>query len=421
MTMIDDKRERSKGWIASVLALLFVFLLFTQYSCVRGPKPPITTREKAFVWVPVESLSIASDNLSVSSFLEALNKSIAYYRKVPGSRIYRFGQYNVSASQLVQAYTALNLYAVSHPSWHAISDYIHGHFIALKCVGYRGDGALLFTGYYEPQVRGSLKKNEHFTHPLYSLPDDLVHVDLKSFGLNLPYKRLTGRLAGNTVKPYFNRHEIDFENKLSGRGLELVWLEDLVECFFIHVQGSAEIILPDGHTMNVNYAGSNGQPYRSIGALLIDEGIIPKEKMSMNAIYEYLHEHPSEVERVLSHNPSYVFFRVVKNGPVGSLGVVLTPCRSVAADPKFFPPGALGFVRICKSADRKHCGGKEGFLFERLVLIQDRGGAIKGPGRIDYYWGKGRKAGEIAGSFKPWGEFYLMVPELPVFSKRSEP
>ncbi len=395
----------------TVLALLFALFSILQYACAPRPKPlVVTSREKAFVEVPIRSLPLKEDDLPVSSFLRAMDKSIAYYRRVPARKVFYFGVEGFSACELVDSYSGLKEYAEMHPRWPAISAYICEHFKALRCVGYRGDGRLLFTGYYEPRVRGSLKKGGKFLYPLYSLPSDLVHVDLESFGLKCPLKRLTGRLEGNTVKPYFTRHEIDFEKKLEGKGLELVWLDDPVDCFFIHIQGSAEVVLADGGRMSVNYAGSNGMRYKSIGAFLIDKGVISREKMSMKAIYEYLHEHPSEIEKVLSYNPSYVFFRVVEKGPVGSLGVVLTPCRSVAADPRFFPPGALGFVEICRSGERKPCNDRHDYLFKRLVFIQDRGGAIKGPGRIDYYWGKGEKAGEIAGGFKPWGEFYVILP-----------
>ena len=402
---------RSKNSIFAGLALIFVLILFIEYSCVRRVPPPvITTREEAFKKVDIKKLSLKADDFSVSSFITALERSISYYRKVPPNRIYHFGQYSIKASQLADTYESLKDYAHLNRSWPTIANYIEDHFEALKCKGLRGDGKLLFTGYYEPRVSGSLKKTSKFSYPLYSLPDDLVYVDLISFGLKDSKRRLTGRLDGRTVKPYFTRHEIDFEGKLAGKKLELVWLEDIVDCFFIHVQGSAEIVLRNGSTMSVNYAGSNGRPYKSIGALLINEGIIPREKMSMEAIYQYLHSHPSEIERILSYNPSYVFFRKVKNGPVGSIGVILTPKRSVAADPKFFPPGALSFIKICKSEDRNLCNNENSVAFRRLVFIQDRGGAIKGPGRIDYYWGKGKEAGNIAGSFKPWGEFYILVP-----------
>ncbi len=404
--------KRSKGRITAVLAFLFIFVLIAVYSCVRAPKPVITTREEAFTRIPVNSLSLRADDLSVSSFLQALDGSLVYYRKVPPIRKFFFGRFSLTACELVEAYEALKEYATNNPSWSDIEAYIDVHFDALKCTGYRSDGKLLFTGYYEPSVYGSLKQTKRFKYPLYSLPDDLIYVDLKSFKVKSSKKKLVGRLDGRIVRPYYTRHEIDFEKKLRGKGYELVWLDDLVDCFFIQVQGSAEILLPDGQKMSINYAGSNGHPYRSIGALLINEGIIPKDKMSMDAIYKYLHEHPFEIERILSHNPSYVFFRKVKDGPVGSLGVILTPCRSVAADPRFFPPGALSFVKICKTGDRSLCGNIGTVAFQRLVFIQDRGGAIKGPGRIDYYWGKGRGAGKIAGAFKPWGEFYLLVPKL---------
>ncbi len=411
-----ESKKRREG-VRAVLALLIACTLLASFSCVRAPRPKISTREEAFKKVSIEDLRLEADPLSIKSFLTALKGSISYYEKVPPTRIYHFGRYMVTADKLLRSYKSLRDYAEAHPSFRLISRFIKTHFDALKCNGYRGDGRLLFTGYYEPRVPGSLKKTGRFVYPLYSLPDDLIYVDLKSFGFQSPKKRLTGRIDGRMVRPYFTRYEIDFEKKLAGKGYELVWLDDIVDCFFIHVQGSAEIVLPDGNTISVNYAGSNGHPYKSIGALLIDEGKIPREKMSMEAIYTYLHAHPSEIKRVLSCNSSYVFFRKVKNGPIGSIGIILTPRRSVAADPKFFPPGALAFVRVCSSPDRNGCGRNNAIEFKHMVFIQDRGGAIKGPGRIDYYWGKGKKAGNIAGSFKPWGEFFVFVPRDESFSR----
>lgn len=395
-------------WKFILLTCFLVGVLFT--GCAPWIRRPVTSPEEAFRVVNIADLALEKDERTVESFLEALEKSIEYYQKVSPEKLYQFGSYKATARELQNAYLALQAYCQKHPQWKSISGYIRKHFIGLQANGLKRDGNVLFTGYYEPRVRGSLKKTSEFCYPLYKLPSDLVYVDLEAFGPEYPKKRLVGRVSSRNVRPFYTRREIDFEHKLMNCGCELVWLSDIVDTFFIHIQGSAEIVLRDGSTLNVNYASSNGHPYRSIGALLINEGKISRDEMSMNAIYEYLHRHPDEMEGILSYNPSYVFFRKVKKGPMGSLGVVLTPRRSIATDPYFFPQGAMAFIetrRTVKGISGNVRGEK---LLDRFVFNQDCGGAIRGPGRVDYYWGKGKTAGEIAGSFKPWGKLFFFFP-----------
>jgi len=216
-------------------------------------------------------------------------------------------------------------------------------------------------------------------------------------------------MRNGELVPYYSREEIDQKRVLEGRGLEIAWLKDPVDLFFLHVQGSGQILLTDGSALRVGYAASNGRPYRSIGRLLLDEGKIPEGEMSLSALVEYLHRHPEEQTRILNHNESYIFFRVVADGPLGSLDQVLTPGRSVATDPRLYPPGALAYLVSRKPVPGAADGEIAWEPMERFVLNQDSGGAIRGPGRVDLFWGSGANAGRLAGKIRqPVRLFFLL-------------
>ena len=212
--------------------------------------------------------------------------------------------------------------------------------------------------------------------------------------------------------PYYSRKEIE-AGALSEKGLELAWLKSPVDVAFLHIQGSGRLRLKDGGHLTVGYSTSNGHTYRSIGRFMLDRGLLTKEEMSMQAIQRYLSDHPEAVTGILNHNPSYIFFRPLKTGPVGNIGVPLTPGRSLALDSKRFPKGALGFISC-----RKPTLGPEGEItewrkFSRFVVNQDTGGAIKGPGRADIFWGSGPYAEAAAGHLKHEGALYLLIQKPP--------
>jgi membrane-bound lytic murein transglycosylase A len=284
----------------------------------------------------------------------------------------------------------------------------------VQAPGRNGQGSVLFTGYYEAVLRGSPVPTEQYTYPLYSRPDDLLHIDLAHFRPEWSGERLIARYDNGQVLPYFTRHEIDIEGKLRGRRLELVWLPDIVDGFFLHIQGSGRIHLTNGQSMRVNYAASNGHPYRSIGTLLLDEGRLSPNAISMQRLRDYLRTNPEDRYRVMTHNPRYIFFRQVDRGPVGSLGLTLVPGRSVALDPRIFPPAGLAFIRTQQPVlDAKHqvVGWKP---MHRFVFNHDTGSAITGPGRLDVFWGSGAAAEAAAGHLKHEGVLVFLL-------KRSAP
>jgi membrane-bound lytic murein transglycosylase A len=264
----------------------------------------------------------------------------------------------------------------------------------------------LVTGYYEPVLAGSRTQSAHFASPLYRVPSDLLVIDLASVYPELASLRLRGKLQGRRVVPYPTRGEVSGGNLLAGQ--ELLWVDDPVEAFFLQVQGSGRIRFEDGTTIRVGFADQNGHPYKSIGRWLIEQGELAPDQASMQGIKAWVARNPTRVRELLDTNPSFVFFRELPlgdpaAGPVGALGVPLTPRRSVAADPRYIPLGAPIVLATTDPVTRAPLA--------RPLLVQDTGGAIRGPLRFDFFWGPGAEAGEIAGRQRYDGSAWLLVPK----------
>ena len=264
----------------------------------------------------------------------------------------------------------------------------------------------LFTGYYEPTVRGSLAPVGGYRHALYRRPPELVEVSLGAFRGDLEGRRIAGTVAAGRLLPFADRSRID-QGALVGRGLELVWLEDPVDAFFLHIQGSGRVELREGGVIRVGYAGQNGHAYFAIGRELVARGALTVEEVSMQSIRAWLASHPDEAAVVMARNPSYVFFRRVESdGPIGSFGVELTAERSLAVDRRYVPLGAPVWLETSLPAGE----AAEEALWRRLMLAQDTGGAIRGAVRGDVYWGSGARAEELAGRMRQEGRLWLLLP-----------
>ncbi|HET9023764.1 MAG TPA: MltA domain-containing protein [Burkholderiaceae bacterium] len=264
----------------------------------------------------------------------------------------------------------------------------------------------LVTGYYEPLLRGSRKPSPKYRVPIYRVPDDLIAVDLSSVYPELAGLRLRGKLQGRKLVPYAARGEIDTSNTLKGQ--ELLWVDDPIDAFFLHVQGSGRVQLDDGRIARLGYGDSNGHPYRSIGRWLVDQGELKIEQASMQGIKAWAALNPQRLARLLEQNPSFVFFRELPlgdpaAGPKGALGVPLTPHASLAVDTRFIP---LGVPILLSSTDPA-----TGVAFTRPMMAQDTGTAIRGPLRFDYFWGFGAEAGERAGRQKHEGSAWMLAPK----------
>lgn len=264
----------------------------------------------------------------------------------------------------------------------------------------------LFTGYYEPEVRGARAPGGSYQTPLLGLPTDMVQLDLGAFDPALKGHHIVGRMDHGSLLPYWDRAAIE-AGALNRQRLGLVWLADPVDAFMLQIQGSGRIDLPDGKVVRVSYAGQNGRPYVPIGRVLAERGEIPLEQVTMQSISAWLHAHPDQAAEVMNQNPSFVFFREVigerpEDGPSGALGAALIPGRSAAVDRSYIPLGAPLWVDTTDPLS--------GAKFQRLMLAQDIGGAIQGPIRADVFWGWGKDAEERAGKMHAPGSAVVLLP-----------
>lgn len=303
----------------------------------------------------------------------------------------------------------------------------------------RGAPVGLFTGYYEPSLRGSRRRHGPYRTPLYRTPRDLVSVDLGAFREDLAGRRIAGRVRDGRLLPYPERSAIA-SGALEGRDLEIVWVDDPVDAFFLHIQGSGRVVMEDGSVLRLGYAGQNGHPYTAIGRELVARGALALEEVSMQSIRRWLAEHPEEAPEVMAANASFVFFRTLDGpGPLGSLGVPLTPGRSLAVDRTFLPlgapvwlsgwmpepaapeeasqrsrPPALDAGEPTSHPDEAGAGPPSTDAgrrpLRRLLVAQDTGGAIRGPVRGDLFWGPGDRAAATAGRMKHEGRLWLLLP-----------
>lgn len=263
----------------------------------------------------------------------------------------------------------------------------------------------LITGYYEPKLYGSRVKTSRFRYPLYSAPDDLLTIDLSEVYPQLKDLRLRGRLQGNRVVPYYNRGEID-NGMAPLDGHVLFWVDNAIDLFFLQIQGSGRIELPDGNLIKVGYADQNGHPYSSLGKKLVEIGAFKMEESSMQNIKLWAQKNPDKLDKMLAQNPSYVFFRELPtnlSAPLGALGVPLTNEYSMAVDPRTIPLGAPVFLSTTYPNTTEP--------LNRLMLAQDTGGAIRGAVRGDFFWGFGEQAGTQAGRMKQTGQMWVLFPK----------
>lgn len=272
------------------------------------------------------------------------------------------------------------------------ADFFSRYFEAIQI----GDGKAFVTGYFEPEISASRTRGGMYQTPIYRRPPDLIDVDLGLFADSLKGKTIRGRVDGRKLIPYADRAQID-AGVLAGQGLEMAWAADPVELFFLEVQGSGRLRLPDGSIMRVGYDGQNGRDYTGIGKLMKDRGLI--QAGSMQDIVAWLRANPEQGRAIMQENRSYVFFRELAGaGAVGALGITVTPEATVAADPRFVPLGAP----VILSLDRAEPNG--------VWIAQDTGGAIKGANRFDSFWGAGERARAIAGGMSARGSALVLLP-----------
>ncbi len=276
--------------------------------------------------------------------------------------------------------------------------FFRGYFEAAEI----GAGEAFATGYFEPQILGSRVRRPGYDVPIYAKPADLLDAN--------PFtgEKGRGRVEGDDYVLYHERAEI-VDGALAGRGLEIGWAADPIDLFFLHIQGSGRLLLPDGGVMRIGYAGQNGREYVAIGRIMKERGLLGPGQTSMQGIVAWLRDHPEEGRAIMRENKSYIFFRELTGpGPIGAMGHPVTPRATVAADPKFVPLGAPVFL----SVDKPVASG--------LWVAQDTGGAIKGANRFDTFWGAGEEAKRIAGGMQANGRAYVLLPKGAVARLNTE-
>ncbi|MCE5262371.1 MAG: murein transglycosylase A [Deltaproteobacteria bacterium] len=373
------------------------------------PAPPVPPKTIApLTLVPDDHLPFFDDDMDRESLEVAIEKSLQYYRRAAARAPVWTGTGSVTVADLQDSLIALREILRNSDTAEARQSRIRETFDVYQSAG-DGRNGVLFTGYFESKLKGSLTKTDEYRYPIYRVPDDAVTVNLGKFRERYKSEQLVGRVKNGELIPYYSRSEIDQQGVLSGRNLEIVWVNDRIDLFFMHTQGSGKIELTDGSLLQVGYAAKNGRPFQSVGNYMLKEGKIAPEQLSYREIKKYLREHPDELTEILGYNESYIFFRIVEGGPVGAIGEILTPGRSIATDPDFFPKGALAFIRMRKPIMDPDGNVKFWVPYTRFVVNQDAGGAIKGAGRVDLFCGYGPEAEMVAGSLKEAGQLYFLV------------
>ncbi len=285
------------------------------------------------------------DDRDLDSLRAAIVESKSYLAKLPPDRVVGEQPRRLTANEVLASLLAFEQLLDQWACAPCLARELRARFELVPSSADPRLAEILFTGYYQPVIEGSPVPTAEYRYPLYGKPTDLVTAEQVTVGPAMQVETVFGRVEGEQFMPYYTRREIDQLGALRGRGLELAWVKDPVDLFFLQIQGSGIIRFPDGAQRGVGYTAQNGWPYRSIGRWLIDNGKLSKDEMSMQRLRRYLAEHPSERDEIFAYNESYVFFRELRDGPLGSLGVPVTAGRSVATDSRLFPKGALALIQ----------------------------------------------------------------------------
>ncbi|MBE9077453.1 MltA domain-containing protein [Romeria aff. gracilis LEGE 07310] len=379
-----------KNFILSLLGLA-VALLLSGFGAIalEAPQPVLVPTAPE---TPLAD-SLLSQGNSRQTLIDAVNQSLAYMR-TPGS-VTAYQDYAISGITHRRVQRSLERFrqlVLLIRSPEVLQRAVSREFEFYRSVGQDGDGAVIFTGYFEPTYAASRVPTEEFRYPLYRAPADLA----------------------DWPDPHPTRADLEGPDGLQGsqgplKGLELVWLRSRLEAFLVQVQGSARLQLTDGTTLSVGYAGRTNYDYSSVGRALIDDGVFAEDELSLPLLMAYFEENPQALDEYLPRNRRFVFFRETGGSPaIGSLGFPVTAGRSIATDKSMMPPGALALVTL-PLPQRQPDGSWKTERISRFVLDQDTGGAIRGPGRVDLFIGTGVEAGEQAGLINHTGELYYLL------------
>lgn len=375
------------NFFMSFFKSLFFFFLFSVSLFASSPWVKISDIEKQ----PYFGDITKKERLAL---LDGVNDSISYLKR-PSSKF----NYPVSEMSHERVYKSLRRFKElleGSLEGDRLDKKIKAEFDVYKSIGKNEKSQVLFTGYYEPLYKGSLVKSDEFPYPLYKVPQDLV-LDKKN--------KVLGRMAkdGKIVSRYWTRHEIDHKNKLKDQNLEIVYLRSLYQVYMAQLQGSVAVKLDDREIMHLGYKARNQSTVGfSLAKELFNDGVLTKKELLPHIIAGYFEKNPNHIKKYLEKNTSYVFFTEKKNGPMGALSIRVQSCHSLALDYKIFPKGSIAFV------DLKLYKDKQNHSFRHFAFNQDTGGAIKGPGRCDIFFGTGQEAEKKANEMFSYGSLYFL-------------
>lgn len=392
-----------------VFLLLLMVVLNLNCQRIKTLTPLIETIHPALIPLSPDEYPSFSDHGGKDVFKQALKNQIAYFSRLKQPTFYSWDRKTISSTTL-QATLKKFLRILEDDGVRDWNQQIREHFDVYQSTGEKGDGTVIFTGYYIPQLKGSLEMDEEYSYPLYRLPDDLIIKEYKADG-----SKKALRIENGKEHPYYTRKQIDQEGVLQGKGYEIAYLKDPLDCYTLHVQGSGTLLFPDGTTLNLHFSGSNYYPYHSLREEMLKDGVLSPENASMESIRTYFSDHPDQLQPYLNRNERYTFFKMGKGEIVGCLGLELTPERSIAIDKQIFPAGALSYIVTTVPAVNTSMDVERYVPWSRFVLNQDEGGAIKGSHRVDIFWGTGDRAKAVASHMKQPGElYYLIAKESPL-------
>lgn len=398
-------------WIVLLLAACTAWLEAPGHppgAATPSATAPLPTPARPALPVQEAGSPAGVDDLDLPSLETAIDRSLQYYERVKDPS-FHFGDRVISIAELKASLLSFRSIIRGADPIETKMNKIMDGFDFIPYPGQHDKGTVIFTGYYVPFLEGSPVRTSRYRYPLYRKPDDLIVANLQKFNSKFKSEQLSGRLVGGELIPYYSRDEIDRKGMLSGRQLELLWVDDPVALFSLHVQGSGKIRMPDGKMIVVSYAQSNGRAFRPLSKALIENGKMTGQDMSYQRIQNYLKAHPDELQDLFSYNDRYVFFRQVERDPLGSLQIPVTSGRTIATDPDVFPRGALALIKTQKPLFDPKGQIRQWVPFSRFVLNQDAGAAIKGPGRVDVFCGDGPDAEQMAGSLKEKGDIYILI------------
>ncbi|MCG2725498.1 MAG: MltA domain-containing protein [Elusimicrobia bacterium] len=406
-----------------ILPLIFVFL---SGCAIMPPKPkpviketvkePIIVKPEApFKLLTHDNIPFFIDKDNKESLLKAAKKNALYLESIKDNeRFYMFGARKVNAKLLIAS--ANKFLAILKDSKNE-TDFnlrIKENFDIYQMAGSDNEGTVTFSSYYEPIIEAGLTKTKKYKYPIYAKPPDLIYANLEDFNPKFKGEKISGRIENGNLIPYYTRNEIDFQNLFEGKNLEIAWFINRIDIMDLHIQGSGKLALPDGKTIKAKFAATNSLPFKGWITHLLDIGVLKREDLNYQKAKQYILEHPEIEKETLSVNKRYTFFELEEigdplEGPQGTFGYPIVGMRSIATDASILPLGALAYISLNMpkiDAENKFIGLQSD---SRFVFCQDTGGAIKGPGRVDFFAGTGHKAHVFANKLWEKGTLHIFV------------